>query len=270
MVPKEELNIKANTTELISKYTRLAIKQLAKEVDISKPAVLAMHCSVDVAQWSSEREMSIGNNATVSVIDLVGEEKTWDYVALGHIHSYQDLTAGTGLTPVVYAGSIERVNHGEEKEDKGFVIVNIENGETTHEFISVNPRPYKTLEILCTEESPTERVISKIKKANLTDAVVRVLINIPEAAVPSLDVKSINDILNKSDMFCLSSLSVRPIRENAMRDTGEVVFSTSFTTQELLNNYLDYKEVDGDEKKKLLKMANSIIEEVENDEAERR
>jgi len=266
IIPKKELNSKANISELIRKYTALSIKQLNEEVDISKPAILAIHCAVDIAKWSSEHEMFIGNEAVVTINDLVNEESKWNYVALGHIHSFQNLTEGTGLIPVIYPGSIERVNHGEEKEDKGFVIVNIVNGETTTEFVSVNPRPYKTVKVLCTKENPTERVISKIEKADLTDAVVRVIVDISQDILSSLDVNSVHNALDKSGMYCLSSLSVKPIRETMTRDVGNREFTIARTPVELLTDYLELHEKEGKELKQLLSTAGSIMEEVAYDE----
>ena len=45
-----------------------------------------------------------------------------DYVALGHIHRYQDRNEGAS-PPVIYSGSIECVSFKEWDTPKGFVIV---------------------------------------------------------------------------------------------------------------------------------------------------
>ena len=44
----------------------------------------------------------------------------FEYVAMGHIHKYQVLTHQR--PPIVYPGSLERIDFGEEREKKGFVI----------------------------------------------------------------------------------------------------------------------------------------------------
>jgi exonuclease SbcD len=54
----------------------------------------------------------------------------FSYVALGHIHKPQDLNEGQ-QPPVVYPGSIERVDFGEAQDDKFFVIAHIQSGEAT-------------------------------------------------------------------------------------------------------------------------------------------
>ena len=52
-----------------------------------------------------------------------------DYVALGHIHKPQNLNENAH-PPVIYPGSIERVDFGEATDDKFFVIAKVARGET--------------------------------------------------------------------------------------------------------------------------------------------
>jgi exonuclease SbcD len=52
-----------------------------------------------------------------------------DYVALGHIHKPQDLNENAH-PPVIYPGSIERVDFGEAGDDKFFIIADIQKGHT--------------------------------------------------------------------------------------------------------------------------------------------
>ena len=52
-----------------------------------------------------------------------------DYVALGHIHKAQDLNQNAH-PPVIYPGSIERVDFGEAADDKFFVIAEVTRGKT--------------------------------------------------------------------------------------------------------------------------------------------
>ena len=49
---------------------------------------------------------------------------------MGHLHRYQNLNQH-GYPAVVYSGSIERVDFGERKEDKGFCFVKIIEKGTT-------------------------------------------------------------------------------------------------------------------------------------------
>ena len=57
----------------------------------------------------------------------------FDYVALGHLHRHQNLNE-SGYPAVVYSGSIERIDFGERKEEKGFCLVSIpEKGKANYE-----------------------------------------------------------------------------------------------------------------------------------------
>jgi len=88
------------------------IEALKAELDPALPAVLVGHFSVSGATWGSERSVMLGRDVVVQKSALA--DPAFDYVALGHIHKYQNLTAGLpGTPPVVYSGSLERIDFGE-------------------------------------------------------------------------------------------------------------------------------------------------------------
>ena len=64
---------------------------------------------------------------------LAGARPRLDYVALGHIHKAQDLNEGA-QPPVIYPGSIERVDFGEAADDRFFVIAHVSRGNTRVEW----------------------------------------------------------------------------------------------------------------------------------------
>ncbi len=92
----------------------------------SLPTILTAHASVAGAKFGNEQDVKIGRDVILSP-GLVTDPR-FDYVALGHIHRHQDLNPGKH-PPVVYPGSIERVDFGEVNEEKGFIIAEIEKGE---------------------------------------------------------------------------------------------------------------------------------------------
>ena len=105
----------------------------------------------DATYSGSERTALIGQDPTLLTSTLANP--SFDYVALGHIHKYQDLHKGS-MPPVVYSGSLERIDFGEEHETKGFVIgsIDIEKDNpsertTRFEFIPVAARPFVTIEV---------------------------------------------------------------------------------------------------------------------------
>ena len=84
--------------------------------------MLVGHAHVFGARVGAERLLTLGNDPMLnaSMLDLPNV----DYVALGHIHKHQAVV--TGRAPIVYAGSINRVDFSEEDEKKGFVLVELQ------------------------------------------------------------------------------------------------------------------------------------------------
>jgi exonuclease SbcD len=69
----------------------------------------------------------------------------FDYIALGHIHKPQCLR---GLDHVRYSGSLDRMDFGEQDEEKGVVIVDIgPEGRRSISTIPIEPTPLITVTI---------------------------------------------------------------------------------------------------------------------------
>ncbi len=148
------------------------------------PRLLVGHFSVAEAKMGSERSVMLGRD--VAVLKSVVADPVWDYVALGHIHRHQDLNPG-GHPPVVYAGSLERIDFGEEGEPKGFCWVELERGRARWEFIPVNARPFRTVRVDARqEEDPAEEVLQALRAVEVEGAVVRVLVQIRSDQQPLL------------------------------------------------------------------------------------
>ncbi|MEN8614370.1 exonuclease SbcCD subunit D [Dehalogenimonas sp. THU2] len=97
------------------------ITQMAADIDPSQPAVMAAHIWVDGAKIGSERKLILGTEPSVMLGNIA--QPVFDYVALGHLHKRQVLNE---TPPVIYSGSLERLDFGEEKDDKGFYIIEID------------------------------------------------------------------------------------------------------------------------------------------------
>lgn len=209
------------------------VANFAEELDPKIPALLAAHLSANEAILSgSERSAMIGRDP--SFMTSVLANPAFDYVALGHIHKFQDLNP-LGHPHVVYSGSIERIDFGEEGEEKGFCLVTIkdeggplpeaedesfslfsETGtspprpvrETKYRFVRTPARPFLTIEAMVEEDQdPTEALLEEISKHDLKDTVVRVVytLSAPEGGV--LDLKRIHEALN--DAFLVAGIIPR-------------------------------------------------------------
>jgi len=183
------------------------IKSYAERLDASMPAFLAAHVWVTGARLGSERMMTIGQEHTLMLSSVANP--AFDYVALGHIHKHQVLNE---TPPVVYAGSMERVDFGEEADDKGFYVVEIieENGtrKTTYEFHPVRARRFVTVDIkLGVEElDPTGTILNAVKarQAETKESIVRLTISLPSALEGQLRDADIREALKEADYLSVA------------------------------------------------------------------
>jgi exonuclease SbcD len=170
----DEVNRK--TLELIEEF----IDKRAEELDPAWPSILVAHASVQGAVFSSERDIMLGQDVVIPKSIIANPR--FDYVAMGHIHKYQVLSYGR--PPIVYPGSLERIDFGEERDKKGFVWVEIDEPspdgvrEVRHTFQEVDARPFLTIRVNADRESPTEEVLRRIEEytENARDAIVRLVI----------------------------------------------------------------------------------------------
>ncbi len=166
------------TTVALASIACEEIDRLASLVDVSKPSILLAHAALSDAVLSgTERTAVLGRDPTLSTDTLARPE--FDYVALGHIHRFQNLNPD-GSPPVVYAGSIERVDFGEETEPKGAVLVEIADGPhprpTSTRYVSTPARRFVTIEACVPPGAdPTAVLVEAIERHDVRDAVVRVL-----------------------------------------------------------------------------------------------
>ena len=191
-------------TREIQKRAGEKIREFARRIRPGTPAIFAAHLAAAEATYSgSERSAIIGRDPVFSTPVLA--QKEFDYVALGHIHKFQDLNLDNH-PPVVYPGSIERINFGEEKDDKGVCLVNIEKGNTSYEFIPLPARKFITIDAVISEEQdPTNTLLGEIEKVDLSEAVVRVFYTMPADKEDLLDFKRINSALEGA--FLVSAIA---------------------------------------------------------------
>lgn len=195
------------------------IEALASAVDDSLPAVLVAHVMADKAETSgSEYYAAIMRDPRLHVGTLANSR--FDYVALGHVHKFQDLNKGA-QPPVVYAGSMDRINFGEERDRKGFCIVDIaQKGHASIEFIATPTRPFVTVRCdIEAGEEPTLALLQAIdrKSDKLKDAVVRVIYDCSDEGELDLNLKDIHRALSEAWLVDSIARAPRPMEERARR-----------------------------------------------------
>src|SRR5512140_3664134 len=121
----------AEVYENIEERLRDIMEDMLQKADPDLPTVLTAHASVQGATYGSERMVMLGADLVLPT-SLVKDPRL-DYVALGHIHKPQDVNEGSH-PPVIYPGSIERVDFGEAADDRYFVIADVHHGHTDVEW----------------------------------------------------------------------------------------------------------------------------------------
>ena len=245
-------------TTLIDIIQGLA-QQAGEQAEI--PAILVGHFSVNEASQGSEQNIMIGRD--VAVPRSVLASPAWRYVALGHIHKHQSLNRDA-QPPVVYSGSIERIDFGEEHERKGFVVAEIGEGPTTWEFVSGyhrQARPFVTIRADVREaDDPTSEIVRAINaRTDLSEAVVRVIVRLNQEQEPLLLEREIMHALEGA--YFAASLQKDIIRSERQRLGGVSV--EELTPLQLLERYFLLREVPEERSGLLLQHGESIIKAVD-------
>ena len=240
---------------------RLLVQQVSKtlndyysQLDTSLPAVATAHMTVDKALAGIEQELLVGYTLTFPENIFVNENI--DYVALGHVHRHQVVRRSNPA--IVYAGSLERVDFGEEKEDKGFVHVQLARRNTRYSFQSISPRPFVTCDLNLTQAiDPQKAILDALAQALIPGCVLRIRYTINQEQLTQLDEKAIKQAAS-------SALSVRlqpiiEVNQNRARipNLNESVAATPLTA---LETYLD--AVAPERKNTLLARAQIIMQDL--------
>jgi len=117
----------SETYKILGERISELIENWLKDADPDVPTILTAHASVEGAKYGSERMVMLGNDMVLP--PALVKDKRLDYVALGHIHKPQNINEGNH-PPVIYPGSIERVDFGEAGDRKYFILAEISKGKT--------------------------------------------------------------------------------------------------------------------------------------------
>lgn len=231
-----------SATQLTQHISDSLVAIIAKKAELLNPeipAILVGHLTVSSGIFSgSEKRAVYGHDPIVLPSQLA--IKPFDYVALGHLHRFQSMHEG-GPIPVVYSGSIDRIDFGERKEDKGFCDVTIyKKYETTYTHIPLATRPFIQVDVTLTEsEDQTDQILKALTMHTITDAIVKITYEIPSTATDMVDVKKIQKHCFDA-MHIIGIIPIRAAQTRAHRDLLkhemdlETLLQTYFESQESL------------------------------------
>ena len=251
------------TIEQIARYVEADLTERilteAQTLDPTIPSILAAHVTVAGAVTSSERSMMLGRDYSLqrSSVGL----PAFDYVALGHIHKHQQLG---NHPPIVYPGSLQRVDFSEENDTKGFCLVDIEAeapaGERTRwQHIPIKARAFLTISVdvpgNC--EDPTSFVLQEVKNKHVKDAIVRVHITISSTLASRINEKLIREALSEAHSIAAVS---REVTRDRMPRLGPS--ATGMTPQKALEWYLGSRnDLDEETTQKALSWGTELVTE---------
>ena len=246
--------------EKISETLTAIIQTQAERLDPDIPAILAGHVTVNDARTSSEQSMMLGSDHVLLRSSVALPQ--FDYVALGHIHKHQVI----GQNPhVVYPGSIQRIDFGEEKDEKGFCVLELDPSERRGQrmkdfrFETVNARRFLTIDVKLSTDDPAPNltVAERVSRHATRDAIVKLNIETPANIEPLLSDSEIRASL--SDAHYIAAIS-RQISERP-RTRLDGTYSEGLTPSQLLERYLDSRDTPPDRSKDLLERGARLIAE---------
>jgi exonuclease SbcD len=226
-----------------------------EEADSQLPLILTAHASVEGATFGAERMVMLGSDLVLPT-SLV-KDRRLDYVAMGHIHKPQNVNEG-GHPPVIYPGSIERIDFGEAKDDKFYVLAEVTHGATKVEWRKIEgTRPFiERRAVLSSSENVTEFLISHLPK-DMSGAILKLVVEYPREWDALIDEPALRKHAEKAFEFHLVK---KPKAESRVRiPEGQVV--SSMSPLDLLGQYFASSKVEGADE--LNKLAQEIISEEE-------
>jgi len=238
------------------------VKGFLDEADASLPVILMAHASVQGASFGGERSVMLGADLVLS--GSLVKDKRLDYVALGHIHKAQDVNEGF-KPPVVYPGSIERVDFGEAQDDKFFVMVDLVKKDTTYAWRKLEGiRPFFDKRIAL--DSP-DQVIEKLLAAlpsreKMKGAILRLTIDYPRELEPFLDEAQLREAAAETFEFHLVK---RPQAEARIRIPEDQRVG-ELSAYELLDIYWKSAHVEEKDSEALNRLAKDLIEDIPVDD----
>ncbi len=225
-------------------------------IDPDVPAILAAHVAHSGAVAGSEYAMVMGRDYVIMQSTIANP--AFDYVALGHMHNRQVIESPV---PVVYPGSLQAIDFGDEGQEKGFYVVELDGSAgrgarlKSYDFHPVTTRRFLTIDVEANTEDPTAAVLDAIGHRDVKDAIVRVRIAVSGEKEGLLRDSEIRKALGDAHYVAAVSRDVH--KTHRSRAAGRA--AESMSTLEALELYWRSKQTPDERIKTLLKYADELI-----------
>lgn len=244
----------AEVGQLLTERLQVVLEAEIRRLDAEVPTVLLAHLMADNATLGAERFLAVGKGFTLPLSLLT--RPCFDYVALGHVHQHQNLHKSNN-PPVIYPGSIERVDFSEEKEEKGYVMIELERLSAEWEFCPLPARTFRTIEVDVSKADDPQAVLMKaIAKHNLEDAVVRLIYKLRSEQLDLIDNSSLHTALSSAHTY---TIQPELLSQLARPRIPELSASSSIDPMEALKTYLHNREDLKDIAASMLEAAHNLL-----------
>ncbi len=182
--------------------------------------------------------------------------QNFDYIALGHYHTYTKLANNA-----YYSGSTEHFTFAEANDKKGFIKLEFLNGKIKHEFIELKIKPMIDLQPVECLNLKLDEIMNKIKEliknTDTKDKIFRLTLEqIPAHVYRGLDFREIKKLGNEAIHY--------EIRANVVKEGG-LKTTINSKISSLTNEYKQFIESQNlNEKKTLLELGLNYIEKIES------
>ncbi|MBW4432311.1 MAG: exonuclease SbcCD subunit D [Pelatocladus maniniholoensis HA4357-MV3] len=240
--------------QLLVERLQVVLEAEIRRLDPNVPTILLGHLMADNASFGAERFLAVGKGFTIPLSMLV--RPCFDYVALGHVHRHQSLNKSNN-PPVIYPGSIERVDFSEEKEEKGYVMVELERFSAKWEFNPLPARVFHTIEVdVSKAEDPQAAIMKAIAKYNIDDAVIRLIYKLRSEQLDIIDNAALHKLLTPAHTYTIQPELVSQL---ARPRVPELSASNSIDPIEALRTYLNNREDLKDIATSMLEAAHKLL-----------
>jgi exonuclease SbcD len=227
----------SGVNELLINRLEPVLEGEIRQLDTSLPTVLLAHLMADRASLGAERFLAVGKGFTVPLSLL--NRPQFEYVALGHVHKHQNLNPSND-PPIVYPGSIDRVDFSEEKEDKGYVLIEVAKGEVKWEFCPLPVRPFRSIEVDVSEaENPQKELLKALKKYDIQEAVIRLVYKIRSEQLELINTNQLDEALKPAHSYSIRAELISQLTRPRLPELG---VGNQLDPMEALKAYIDNKK----------------------------
>jgi exonuclease SbcD len=226
----------SGVNELLINRLEPVLEGEIRQLDTSVPTVLLAHLMADRASLGAERFLAVGKGFTVPLSLLNRPE--FEYVALGHVHKHQNLNPSND-PPIIYPGSIDRVDFSEEKEDKGYVLIEVAKGEVNWKFCPLPVRPFRSIEVDVSEaENPQKELLKALKKHDIQEAVIRLVYKIRSEQLELINTNQLDEALKTAHSYSIRAELISQLTRPRLPELG---VGNQLDPMEALKAYIDNK-----------------------------